>query len=62
MDRRFADGTMTSIDAIAMENEVIDNMYERLELNNWMYNDPVGYADLIITSDLKTYMKTVNKI
>ena len=50
-----------AIDTIAVENEVADNMYERSELDYLIYNDPLGYADLILNGDPETYLKTVTE-
>ena len=47
VELKFLDGSMIAIDTIAVENEVADNMYQRSELDYLIYNDPVGYADLI---------------
>ncbi len=33
IELKFVDGSMTSIDTIAVENEVADNMYQRLEID-----------------------------
>ena len=57
----FLDGSMISIDTIAVENEVADNMYQRSELDYLIYNDPIGYADLILNGDPETYLKTVTE-
>lgn len=46
VELRFADGSMTSIDTTAVENEITDNMYQRSELDYLIYNDPVAYANL----------------
>ena len=54
VELKFLDGSMISIDTIAVENEVADNMYQR-------YNDPIGYADLILNGDPETYLKTVTE-
>ncbi len=59
VEMRFANGTMIAIDTIAVENEVADNMYERSELDYLIYNDPVGYAELILNGDPVKYLKTV---
>ena len=48
VELKFADGSMIAIDTIAVENEVADNMYQRSELDYLIYNDPIGYADLIL--------------
>ena len=55
---KFADGSMISIDTIAVENEVADNMYERSELDYLIYNDP-AYADLILNGDPEAYLNNV---
>ena len=61
VELKFSDGTMIAIDTIAVENEVADNMYQRSELDYLIYNDPVGYADLILNGDPETYLKTVTE-
>ena len=61
VELKFADGSMIAIDTIAVENEVADNMYQRSELDNLIYNDPIGYADLILNGDPETYLKTVTE-
>ena len=50
---------MISIDTIAVENEVADNMYERSELDWLIYNTPAEYADLVLNGDPVKYLKTV---
>ena len=50
-----------AIDTIAVENEVADNMYQRSELDYLIYNDPIGYADLILNGNPETYLKTVTE-
>ena len=57
----FSDGSMCSIDTIAVENEVADNMYQRSELDYLLYNDPVVYADLILNGDPEAYLKAVTE-
>ena len=61
VELRLLDGTMISIDTIAVENEVADNMYQRSELDYLIYNDPVAYADLILNGDPETYLKAVTE-
>ena len=61
VELRFSDGSLIAIDTIAVENEVADNMYQRSELDYLIYNDPVGYADLILNGDPETYLKTVTE-
>ena len=61
VELKFLDGSMISIDTIAVENEVADNMYQRSELDYLIYNDPIGYADLILNGNPETYLKTVTE-
>jgi len=59
VELRFADGSLCSIDTVAVENELADNMYERSELDYLIYNDPVAYADLILSGEPELYLKVV---
>ena len=61
VELKFDDGTMISIDTIAVENEIADNMYQRSELDYLIYNDPVAYAELILNGDPEIYLKTVTE-
>ena len=61
VELRFSDGSMIAIDTIAVENEVARNMYEWSELDYLIYNDPIGYADLILNGNPETYLKTVTE-
>ena len=61
VELKFLDGSMIAIDTIAVENEVADNMYQRSELDYLIYNDPVGYADLILNGDPEIYLKNVTE-
>ena len=57
----YSDGSMYSIDCTAVENEVARNMYERPELDDLIYNDPVGYAYLVLNGDLEAYLRNVTE-
>ena len=61
MELKFSDGTMIAIDAIAVENEVADTMYQRSALDDLIYNDPIAYADLIRNGNLEAYRKAVTE-
>lgn len=61
VELKFTDGSMLSIDTIAVENEVANNMYERSELDYLIYNDPAAYADLILNDDPEKYLKAVTE-
>ena len=59
VELKFSDGSMISIDCTAVEDEVAKNMYQRSELDYLVYNDPVGYADLILNGDPGEYLRKV---
>ena len=59
VELRYTDGSMYSIDCTAVENLVARNMYERSELDYLIYNDPIGYADLVFNGDLEAYVRAV---
>ena len=61
VELRFSDGSMISIDCLAVENEVADNLYERSELDYLIYNAPLEYADLILNGDPERYLKAVTE-
>ena len=57
----LTDGSVVGIDCTAVEDEYADNMYERSELDYLIYNDPVGYADLVFNGDLEAYLRNVTE-
>jgi len=59
VELKFADGSIISIDCIAVEDEVAKNMRQRSALDYLVYNDPVGYAELILNGDPEKYLKDV---
>lgn len=59
VELKFVDGSTIFIDCTAVENEIADNMYQRSALNYLIYNDPVGYADLILNGNPEEYLKNV---
>ena len=61
VELKFSDGSMIAIDTIAVENEIVDNMYQRSELDYLIYNDPIAYAELILNGDPEAYLKTVTE-
>ena len=61
VELRLEDGTLLSIDCMAVENEAANSMYQRSELDWLIYNDPAAYADLILNGDPETYLKTVTE-
>ncbi len=61
VELKYSDGSMLSIDTIAVKNEVADNMYQRSELDYLVYNAPLEYADLILNGDPEAYLKAVTQ-
>ena len=58
VELKYSDGTMISIDTIAVENEVADNMFQRSELDWLIYNKPLEYAQLVLCEDLESYLNS----
>ena len=61
VELKFFEGSIIAIATIAVENEGADNMYQRSELDYLIYNDPVGYADLVLNGNPEIYLKTVTE-
>ena len=59
IELRFTNGSVISIDCIAVEGEVAHTIRQRSELDWLVYNDPIGYADLILNGDPEQYLKAV---
>ena len=53
------DGRMISIDCTEVEDTLDVTMAQRSELDYLIYNDPLGYADLILNGDPEEYLKKV---
>ena len=51
------DGSKISIDCTGVEDELDVTMAQRTELDYLIYNDPLGYADLILKGDPEEYLK-----
>ncbi len=54
------DGRMIYIDCTGVEDALDVSMAQRSELDYLIYNDPLGYADLILNGDPKEYLKNVS--
>lgn len=59
VELKFSDGSMISIDCTAAEDEVAKNVHQRSELDYLIYNDPLGYADLILNGNPEEYLRKV---
>ena len=47
-----------SIDCTGVDDALDVTMEQRTELDYLIYNDPLGYADLILNGDPEEYLKT----
>ncbi len=54
---KLADGSMVSIDCIAVENEYANNMYETSELDYLIYNEPLSYVRLLLSRKMEEYLR-----
>ena len=53
------DGRKIFIDSIGVEDALDVTMAQRTELDYLIYNDPLGYADLILNGNPKEYLRNV---
>ena len=53
------DGRKISIDCTGVEDTLGVTMAQQTELDYLIYNDPLGYADLILNGDPEEYLKDV---
>ena len=55
---KLIDGSIVSIDCIAVENEYANNMYETSELDYLIYNEPISYIKLLFGGKTKEYLRS----
>ena len=53
------DGRMISINCTGVEDALDVTMVQKSELDYLVYNDPLGYADLILDSGLEGYIASI---
>ena len=58
-DLLLRNGRKISIDCTGVEDALDVTMAQRPELDYLIYNDPLGYAELILNGDPEKYLKTV---
>lgn len=61
VELKFNNSSMIAINCTAVENEVVDNMYKRSELDYLIYKDPLAYANLVLNSKPEAYLKSVTE-
>ena len=54
------DGRKISIDCTGVEDALDVTVAQRSELDYLIYNDPLGYANLILNGDSEKYLKNVS--
>ena len=54
---KLIDGSMVSIDCIAVENKYANNMYEVSELDYLIYNEPISYVRLLLDGEIEEYLR-----
>ena len=54
---KLTDGSMVSIDCLAVENEYANNMYETSELDFLIYNEPMSYVRLLLSGKMEEYLR-----
>ena len=61
VELRYSDGSTLALDCTEVENPYGNSPAYRTELDYLIYNDPLAYADLILTSDVEAYLRTVSQ-
>ena len=59
MELLLRDGRKISIDCTGVEDALNVTIVQRSEMDYLIYNDPLGYADLILNGDPEKYLKNV---
>ena len=57
VELRLRNGRMISIDCTGIADALDVTMAQRSELDYLVYNDPLGYADLILDGEPEEYLK-----
>ena len=60
MELLLLDGRKISIDCTGVEDALDVTMTQRAELDYLIYNDPLGYADLILNGEPEEYLKNAS--
>ena len=61
VELRYSDGSTLAINCIEVEDTFAKSPAHRTELDNLIYNDPLAYAELVLTGDMEEYLRTVSQ-
>ena len=56
VEARFEDGTVLSLDCIAIEDEYGNTPAQRAELDWLLYNKPLEYAQKVLSGEMERYL------
>lgn len=56
VELKYTDGIVISIYCPAVEDQVAENRMQRSELDWLIYNEPLTYAQLVLTGEIKEYL------
>ena len=59
VESRRPDGSVIAIDTLAVEREFVETWLDRKELDYLIYNDPLAYAELVLTGDVEGYLRGI---
>ena len=59
VELHYSDGSTLALYCIEVENLYGNSPAYRTELDYLIYNDPLAYADLILTGNVEAYLRTV---
>mgnify|MGYP003564880178 CR=1 FL=1 len=57
VEAKLIDGSTVSIDCDTVEAEYANNMYEASELDYLIYNEPLSYAELLLSGKIEEYLR-----
>lgn len=55
----LTNGNVVLIDCTAYERAYAENLYQRSELDYLIFNDPVGYVELVMSGTQADYLKNI---
>ena len=56
VEARFEDGTILSVDCIAVEDEYCNTPAQQAELDWLLYNKPLEYAQMVLSGEMEHYL------